>query len=101
MHGVARKQVLRLTWIPSGEVHDRAVLKGVADRVQHIGLNPKWVAGLAGPDTQTGGRGNGLASCSLCHDCACRMGVHSLRAPGAAHDVALIALLVTLVKLRR
>ena len=43
--------------IPAGQVHGGAVLKGVANRVEHIGLNPKWVAGFAGPDAQTGGRG--------------------------------------------
>jgi hypothetical protein len=50
MHRLAGKKVFRATWIPSGQIDSRAVLESVANRVQHIRLNPKWVARFASPD---------------------------------------------------
>ena len=87
-----------MAWIPTGQVHSRAVLESVADRVQHIGLNPKRVTSLAGPDAQTSLGDSGLASGSLRDDSASRMWVHSFRASDRPHDVALLLVDVTLVK---
>ena len=36
--------------VPTRQVDSRAVLKRMADRVQHVGLDPERVARLAGPD---------------------------------------------------
>ena len=52
IHRVAGIQILCATWIPAGKVYGRAVLKCVADRVQHIGLDPERVTSLTGPDAQ-------------------------------------------------
>ena len=95
---MAGKQVLRAAWIPSGQFDGRAVLKRMADRVKHIGLDPERVASLAGPDAQPGCGGDRLAGCPLSDDGAGRIRIDGVRTPDTAHDVALLALRVTLVE---
>ncbi len=79
---MAGKEVLRAAWIPSGQIHGRAVLKGMANRVQQIGLNPKRVAGSTGPGAQPGWHGDCLAGCPLSHDSAGRVRVGSIELLG-------------------
>ena len=95
---MARKQVLRATRIPSGQVDGRAVLEGVADRVQDIGLDPEWVTGLAGPDPQARRRSNDRA-CFACrnHGADC-MWIGRICSTKAPHYVTLLAVLVALVE---
>ena len=72
---VAGEQVLRLPRIPSGQVDYRAILERVADRVQHVRLDPERIACPAGPDAQASCRGDRFAGDALCHDSAGRIRV--------------------------
>ena len=98
INGMAGKQVRRATWIPSGQIHGRAVLKRMTDCVQHVGLNPKRVAGFTGPDTQSSGRRDCIARCPLSDDSAGRIRVDSIFTSYTACNVALLPLRITYVE---
>jgi hypothetical protein len=87
-----------LTRIPVGQVHSGAVLECVTHRVQHIRLNPKWVAGFARPSADTGWRGNGFVCFTLSdHPSGC-VRIDSFRSTDAPYGIALLPLLVTLIE---
>ncbi len=94
---MAGEEVPGFGWIPSGQVYGRAVLKGVADRVQHIGFDPEGVAGFAGPDTQPV-RGGRLAGGSPDDDFAGVIRVRRAAAPDTAQRVALVSIRVTFLE---
>ena len=61
------------SWIPSGKVDFGAILKSMADGVQHIRLDPEGVTGFACPNAETRCGVEEFAGCALCDHSAGRV----------------------------
>lgn len=70
----------------------------MADRVQHVGLDPEGIASPASPDTQAGRRSDRLASDTPSHNGTGRIRVHRVTTRDLAQGEALPARRVTLIE---
>ena len=95
---MAGEQVPGLVWIPAGQIDRRAVLKRVANRMKHVGLDPERIAGFASPQTQTFRAGDELACRPFNNHSARRVRISRLRTFDASEDVALLPVRVTLAE---
>lgn len=81
----------------SKPAESRAAPGSVADRMQHIRLDPERVARFTGPDTQPRRcRGDGLFCFSRRDDSASRVWIRGVRAPQTPYGITLFSLWITL-----
>jgi hypothetical protein len=77
------------SWIPSGKVDFGAILKSMADGVQHIRLDTEGVTGFACPNAETRCGVEEFAGCALYDHSAGRVRISDVRACQARYGIGL------------
>ncbi len=96
--GMPCKQVFRPRRIPAGQIDLRAVLKGMADSMQHIWFDPEGISRFTGPETQSVRGACRHSRDTLGNDFAGRARIDRFGAGNAAEDEELLSSRVGLIE---
>ncbi len=98
VNGVTGEEVFGLGRRPIAKIEPGAVLQRMADGMEHIGLDPKGIAGAVGQNAEAGGGRQHFTGHSAADDGALRVGIGGFCTGEAAQNEALLARVVARVK---